>query len=342
MSETTGVNEVDQWMSFTARGARESAYQMGRLFNRFCFHLDQAYAAYFYQHSLASSEKKNAVLVLEEIINQARRAQPSKSQRIIPIVDFREDIRDRSFLAKEFKSVIENCNAHGIDPCEGVFFDQSAERKDRLRLIILKLISKPRRQVFELGFAVDQVACPSRAAEELFGVMIRGDVDDPQSIAFIPGQLPPDAACLRQLAWHLAKGGFSVKADRSIGQQIDGTLLFQIDKLDSAIRSELIVDTSKSNKPRLTVDLENSRATLADRTFELKDNSAVFLQALKQSFDNPLTRGNILSGPKIGNALKQPVPNFRSDRAFAKLPKEIKELIERCGKQGFRLKQSLA
>jgi hypothetical protein len=204
--------DVDRWISAVIHGPRELAYQLGRLFNRFCFHVDQSNVASYdrvFDHKLVYENQlglaKNAV---REIERQAQLFDPGNDRLLAPIRECRERFEDGTDFHIHYERLSERCGMLESDPSLESLLNLGAPTKDWLRSILLELLGKHNEAVFKLGHAVDKAICPGYAAERIDSM--RGRLEHPLertlALGFGAGQLPPDSGWLQLVASLLVEG----------------------------------------------------------------------------------------------------------------------------------------
>ena len=185
---------VDSWMDLTVRNVREWSYHIGRLFNRFSFHFDQAYALAYRFQKEGVAELRCAVSALNDIETAMKTFDPSRQDRWNALAGFRELIQEEDFLRRQFDGLREKCNAREAAP--EVHEIQWLCTRDRavLPTELLQALGHGDETAFQLGIVVDQGIRPAHVAAEIYSATVGGESwpeTPPQLIR--AGDVKPDA-----------------------------------------------------------------------------------------------------------------------------------------------------
>lgn len=329
---------VDSWMDLTVRSVRERSYHIGRLFNRFSFHFDQAYALAYRFPKEGVAELRCAVSALNDIETAMKTFDPSRQDRWNALAEFRELIQDEDFLRRQFDGLREKCNARETAP--EVHEIQWLCTRDRavLPTELLQALSHGDEAAFQLGIVVDQGMRPAHVAAELYSATVDGESwpeTPPQLIR--AGDVKPDETWTGILATWLTK------ADRDIPAPNISDPSRQwfdvIHELDRRIRFE--PPTAGRSSSRLEVDVKTLQVRWNGVAYKVSDKGAWFLHGLKLIFDDPDRHGEYVSARQLKDLLG--IPKFRSDQAKDGLDPALLELVEKRSRTGgHRLKECVA
>ena len=323
MAKSKNAIEWDKWTSIVPQGMSERAYHLGRLFNCFCFHCDQAHAAWYWFPKVALAQFQLAVAVLAELDHLFRLRNPSGSRRLSSLIAFRDELEDHDYLSEQFKPLCRRCDAREHEPAFEEVADLSAVTKDELRGILLDLLKKSHRSAFYLGISVDQAVRPSSSLKRLLcasDAAVR--TGKPRLQAYSAGQVELDSDWLRLVKSWTAKNRMQDLLPQPFGTDGEVKLAAEIELFDRRIRVEFAERAKKT--PRLTVDVIRCTAVLDGKPYKLTANGALYLKTLLDA------NGAWVSGNEIFERF--PVTKTRES-----LDLEIQKVIESDRGKGSRL-----
>lgn len=328
----------DSWIRANLIGPRQVAYQLGRLFNRFCFHIDQAYVAHFQLRDASVFQHRLAVQALRDIERQAQLLDLGNPG---PVNSIREQIEafttelDSPEYAERYAELMERCSSFESDPSVQDLLRLGANGyKATVRSILLGLVGESASNCFSLGYAVDQAVRPDSVATLVAQLREEAGAgkSDRHVSGFGAGEVPAESDWdqpVRSLLIQTGTPDALVTSANSLG----GRQLFDlIEQLDVAIRTAFAVTSapqSAQRSSRLVIDRSTDRALLDGTWYVLAESAATLLAAMLDA------DGDWVTGSQIAKELG--IEEFKVTRAKQGLPEPIRALIESNPGKGNRL-----